>query len=177
MGFSQGTGLIGSFLLYHMKERPEAPLPFKCAVFFCGGVGLNVVEDLGVKVSAAARELDDRCRDALFEKAESVRTARVGDDYWAQGLVFDPEEAVRREDVYGLDFTRVPTRLMVRIPTVHVWGNKDPRYPASVQLSWFCEPSLRRTFDHGSGHDIPRTKECSERVAELLEWVGMMCEE
>lgn len=177
MGFSQGTGLIGSFLLYHMSEHPEQPLPFKCAVFFCGGVSLNVIADLGVTVSQAARDLDDKSRDALFEKAESVATAKSGDDYWAKGMVFDPTEPISRGDVYGLDFTRVPTRLFVKIPTVHVYGSKDPRYPSSVQLSQFCEGSLRKTMDHGSGHDIPRTKDVSDSVAEAIEWLGMMCEE
>ena len=176
MGFSQGTGLIASFLLYHQKERPGEPLPFKCAVFFCGGVSLNVVADLGIPVPQAARDLDDRSRDALFEKAESVATAKAGDDYWAQGMVFDATEPVNRADVFGLDFTRVPTRLFVNIPTVHVWGSKDPRYPASVQLGQFCEPSLRKTMDHGSGHDIPRTRDVSESVAEAIEWLAMMCD-
>ncbi|MCJ1305102.1 hypothetical protein MMC08_007916 [Hypocenomyce scalaris] len=176
MGFSQGTGLIGSFLLYHQLERPGEPLPFKCAVFFCGGVSLNVVADLGVRVGAAARELDERTKEALQEKAASVKDAKVGDDYWARGLVFDPGEEVDRSDVYGLDFTRVSAGLVVNIPTVHVWGHKDPRYPASVQLAQFCEPSLRKTMDHGGGHDIPRTREVSEGIAELVEWVGMMAE-
>ena len=159
-----------------MAEHPGEELPFKCAVFFCGGVSLNVVEDLGVKVPAAARELDDRSRDALFEKAESVATAKSGDDYWAKGMVFDASEKVERSDVYGLDFTRVPARLTVKIPTLHVWGSKDPRYPASVQLSFFCDEGLRRTIDHGSGHDIPRTRDVSERVAEAVEWLGLMCD-
>lgn len=177
MGFSQGTGLIGSFLLYHANEHPGEALPFKCAVFFCGGVSLNVVADLGVPVPQAARDLDDRSRDALFEKAASVASARPGDDYWARGMVFDASVPVSRDDVYGLDFTRVPGRLLIKIPTVHVWGSKDPRYPSSVQLSQFCEGSLRKTLDHGSGHDIPRTRDCSESVAEAMEWLEMMCGE
>ena len=136
-----------------------------------------MVADLGVPVPQAARDLDDRSRDALFEKAASVESAKPGDDYWARGMVFDPSLPVSRDDVYGLDFTRVPGRLLIKIPTVHVWGSKDPRYPSSVQLSHFCEGSLRKTLDHGSGHDIPRTRDCSESVAEAIEWVGMMCED
>ncbi|CAI7646617.1 unnamed protein product [Penicillium glandicola] len=37
IGFSQGAGLIATYLLRWSYERPGDPLPFKCAIFFSGG--------------------------------------------------------------------------------------------------------------------------------------------
>lgn len=64
--------------------------------------------------------------------------------------------------------------MLIGIPTVHVYGARDPRYPASVTLSHFCDERMRRTFDHGGGHDIPRTGDVSHMMKELVEWCGMM---
>jgi hypothetical protein len=35
---------------------------------------------------------------------------------------------------------------------------------------------VRRTFDHGGGHDIPRTRDVSEMMRELIDWAGMMAD-
>lgn len=175
MLFSQGCSLISSFLMYHQAETPHLLLPFKVAIFICGGVPLAVIEDLGVQVSAKARELDARTSKQLQQRASAVETAAPGTDYWIEvdERLFDPSAPIEPSDVFGLDFTKI-NKPLISIPTVHIYGSKDPRFPASVQLAHFCESSMKRTYDHGGGHDVPRTKEVSENIAELVRWSAFM---
>ncbi|MCJ1470650.1 hypothetical protein MMC07_009296 [Pseudocyphellaria aurata] len=175
MLFSQGCSLISSFLMYHQVETPHLPLPFKVAIFICGGIPLSVVEDLGIVVSQEARDLDARTGKQLQQRASAVATAAPGTDYWidVDERLFDPSALIEPSNVFGLDFTKIK-RPLISIPTVHIYGGKDPRFPASVQLAHFCEPTMKRTYDHGGGHDIPRTKEVSETIAELVRWSAFM---
>ncbi|KAI1340427.1 serine hydrolase-domain-containing protein [Xylariaceae sp. FL0016] len=78
------------------------------------------------------------------------------------------------DDVYGLDLTDVPEGLMIDIPTVHVYGIMDPRYPAGVQLAWMCNPEKRRVFDTGGGHEIPRNANVSNEIAGAIQWLQDM---
>lgn len=175
MLFSQGCSLISSFLMYHQAEKPHLPLPFKVAIFICGGVPLSVIEDLGVHVSTEARDLDARTGKQLQQRASAVGTATPGTDYWLEidERLFDPSAPIEPSNVFGLDFTKIKKPL-ISIPTVHIYGGKDPRFPASVQLSHFCESSMKRTFDHGGGHDVPRTMKVSKTIAELVRWSAFM---
>ena len=94
------------------------------------------------------------------------------DEVPAEDLEHDPAEAPLPSDVYGLDFSSFPEHLKIKIPTVHVYGAKDPKYVASVQLVHLCEENRRRTFDHGGGHDVPKRTHVSEKIAELVEWAA-----
>ena len=94
------------------------------------------------------------------------------DEIPADDLEHDPSEAPPSSDVYGLDFNSFPEDLKIKIPTVHIYGAKDPKYVASVQLVHLCEENRRRTFDHGGGHDVPKRTNVSERIAELVEWAA-----
>ena len=94
------------------------------------------------------------------------------DEVPAEDLDHDPTDPPLSSDVYGLDFNSFPEDLKIKIPTVHVYGAKDPKYVASMQLVHFCEETRRKTFDHGGGHDVPRRTGVSERIAELVEWAA-----
>ncbi|KAF2686892.1 DUF341 domain protein [Lentithecium fluviatile CBS 122367] len=51
---------------------------------------------------------------------------------------------------------------LIRLPTAHMWGHKDTTYRTESEiLCSMCEPSLRDTYVHGQGHEIPgpRAKE------------------
>ena len=175
MGFSQGCSLIGSYLLYHARETPQLPLPFRAALFVCGGMPLPVLEDLGVAVSERAKAVNDltsklmkKRAGAIVELAENLDQIRLGVGLWddVEGLMHDPNQMPGERDVFGLDFTAMPVDLRITIPTAHVYGAKDPRWPASLQLAYFCDD--RRLFDHRGGHDIPRSTEVSVKIAEMV---------
>ena len=174
MNFSQGCALSSSLLLYHQKFHPEKAPPFKVAIFICGGLFLPVLSDLGLEVSEKAKEIDEASKVQLMAKASSEAILKDGTDRW--GVGFDPILHNDKSDIFGFNFNNIPKESLIQIPTVHVYGTKDPRYPSSVTLEHFCEEKVRRTYDHGGGHDIPRIKDVSVRMAELVEWCGMMAD-
>lgn len=179
MMFSQGCVLISSYLLYHQAETPHLPLPFKVAIFICGGLPLPVLEDLGIPVSQEAWNWDDRSKIELQVKAASVATYEPGMEIWMsrEEMDWDPDSPpIDQPNVFGLDFTQIPMDIRISIPTVHIYGSRDPRYPASLQLANICNPAWRKTFDHQGGHDIPRNKEVSRKIAELVEWSALMAD-
>lgn len=180
MCFSQGCSLAASLLLYNQTLYPDSPPLFKAAIFICGGVPLDVLASLGVDVTDEARDLDQSSKVALQQQASSEAILRDGYDRWTAG--FDPfsvhaeQGSGERKMVFGIDVARIPREMKIAVPTVHVYGAKDPRFPASVTLAQFCDRAVRRTFDHGGGHEIPRKREVSESIAELVEWCAMMAE-
>ncbi len=174
--FSQGCSLVASYILYRQIETPHLPLPFKVAIFVCGGLPLPVIEDLGGHVSQEAWDWENRSRNELQQRASSIATLKPGMDRWAPrpgDAAYDQNATINPFNLFGLDFSRMPPNLRINIPTVHIYGIKDPRYPASLQLAQLCDPILKKTFDHGGGHDIPRGKEVSESIAALVEWSAM----
>ena len=165
MMFSQGCALGTAMLLLHQAQDPTQPPPFKAAIFICGGPPLKLLESIGFEVSDAVKERDRAGREALATQAHSAAILARGSARWmgdaSRGGAVDEEEL--RGAIRG-PFT-------VGVPTVHVYGSKDPRYAAGVQLSGICEPGKRRVFDHGGGHEIPRTDRVSRTIAELVRWV------
>ncbi|CAI7664912.1 unnamed protein product [Penicillium pancosmium] len=159
--FSQGCVLGSSALLLHQEETPHLPPPFKTAIFVCGGVSMNMLQELGFHISAEAHERDSASRTALEKQAGVSAVLTQGVNRWtgiAGGL---SEDELRNE---------IQSPYCVDIPTVHIFGSKDPRYAAGVHLSSVCNPDKRRTYNHGGGHEIPRTTEVSSSIAQLTEW-------
>lgn len=160
--FSQGCVLGATMLLLHQAEIPDLPPPFNAAIFICGGVPLAVAESIGFQIPAEVRERDVAGRRALWTQADSKAILARGADRWA-GLpsTGKSEEDLRRE---------ITGPCQIPIPTVHVYGSKDPLYVAGVQLSGMCEETMRRVYDHGGGHEIPRTRDVSKSIADLIRW-------
>ncbi|KAF7713753.1 Esterase [Penicillium ucsense] len=165
MMFSQGCVLGSAALLLHQEETPHLPPPFRSAIFICGGPSMPVLEELGFQVSAEARQRDIASRNALAKQAGNAAILSQGNSRWTGldaltgGL---SEEELRRE---------IDCPFRVVVPTVHVYGSKDPRYSAGVHLSAICEPKKRRSFDHEGGHEIPRNTRVSDSIVELVQWV------
>ncbi|KAL2847785.1 serine hydrolase FSH [Aspergillus pseudoustus] len=185
MCFSQGCSLIGSMALYHARDRHNGiidvdvePLPFHSAIFICGGVPLWALEDLGLPVPERAHALSKTTGTLLTSTAgkitlfaRDVSQIQRGVGLWdgnGAHLLHDPDPAARpaRSDVFGLDYTSFPEWARITIPTVHVYGAKDPRWPAGIQLAEFCAD--RSELDHGGGHDIPRSTWVAEGIAGLV---------
>ncbi|CAG8022116.1 unnamed protein product [Penicillium salamii] len=163
--FSQGCVLGSSALLVHQEETPHLPPPFKSAIFVCGGPSATVLEEMGFHVSAEARERDIASRKALALQAGSSAVLARGSDRWTglPSLNSGLSDDQLREEITS------PYR--IDIPTVHIYGSKDPRYASGVHLSGICDPAKRRTFNHEGGHEIPRTAAVSNSIAGLFKWV------
>lgn len=164
MMFSQGCVLGSATLLLHQEETPHLPAPFKTAIFICGGPSMTILEELGFHVSAKARERDVASRNALAQQAGNSAILTQGASRWTgldslnEGL---SEDQLRSE---------IECPFRIAIPTVHIYGAKDPRYAAGVHLSAICSPERRRTFNHEGGHEIPRHTVVSDFIAKLVRW-------
>ncbi|KAK5989547.1 Esterase alnB-like protein [Cladobotryum mycophilum] len=184
--FSQGCSLAATMALYHAFESATAiadggnekqRLPFSAAIFICGGVPLPALEDMRLEVLPHAYDINQRTGKLLHdtagrlnELAANLRLIKHGVGLWDMNtsqLVHNPTVRPDRNDVFGLDFTKFPTSVRIKIPTVHIYGSKDPRWPAGIQLAEFCDDRLE--YDHGGGHDIPRSTEVSSKIARMIE--------
>ncbi|KMP06833.1 hypothetical protein DIZ76_014153 [Coccidioides immitis] len=195
--FSQGCAVISSLILFHQNEHPEEPLPFKSVVFICGGIPLPALEHIGIHVPERAWQIHNQTAEAMStqihtlqsEVEEIVQTKsrpRTRQKLPDENLEARGLERTRRRDtgkphllpefglhnVYGLDITLIPDCLRINIPTVHIYGSKDPRYPCSIQLAHFSKPEIRRVYDHGGGHEIPVTTRVSSEIALAVEWLA-----
>jgi hypothetical protein len=159
MMFSQGCTLGMSTLMYSEQESTAGSPPFKFAIFICGLPSLEELHQVfGFTVHSEAwewnkmTELDEQpaalFHDAAYENAEldDLVTERF------RPLLAGP--------------------CLVNIPTAHIVGARDPLYIHGLLLASLCNPNLRRIFDHGGGHEIPRNKTTSPQIAELIRWVS-----
>ncbi|KAL1968425.1 hypothetical protein VTN77DRAFT_1954 [Rasamsonia byssochlamydoides] len=169
MMFSQGCVLGSSVLLHH--QRQQTPPPFKFAIFICGGPSLRFLEqELGFTVSPAAKELDQASRKALQERAATAAILAEGSQRWKDvkdlNLTSLTQSSISPDELAR----QVTGPYQITIPTVHVYGSKDPRYFAGLQLANLCDPQVRRVYDHGGGHEIPRKEVVSSTIASLIRW-------
>ncbi|KAI1370654.1 serine hydrolase FSH [Hypoxylon crocopeplum] len=160
VAFSQSAALVSSFLLYRQWYDHELPPPFKFAIFISGNIPLKVLRDLGVPVSIEAER--------VVAEAELQRDLGHGPSLAhmtkARRAVFNSD------DCFGLNLNRMPLELKIRIPTVHVWGEKDPLFPMSTQLAGLCDPYIRKIHVHPGTHEVPQNSKELTELATLLEW-------
>lgn len=162
MMFSQGCVLGASALLFHQAENPHAPPPFKAGIFICGGAPLTVAEKLGFHVPDEVWERDAKSRAALTAQAATEAILAQGNARWTGVQSEGKSEEELRKELTG-PYT-------IKVPTVHIYGEKDPRYVAGVHLSGLCDEGVRKTFNHKGGHEIPRTEAVSRTIADLVRW-------
>lgn len=160
LAFSQGSALASSTLLLHAAETPHLPLPFKAAVFICGGPLFSVAESVGYVLREETKARDMQSRKDLGQQASTEAILAKGADRWDGLKKTGLSEDELRAEIQG------PVK--IDIPTVHIYGDKDPRYAAGVQLSAFCSQDKVRTFNHEGGHDIPRNDVVSRKIALLV---------
>ncbi|KAG9241412.1 serine hydrolase FSH [Calycina marina] len=149
--------------------------PYNGAMDFCQGCALTaslLLYHLGFGVSDGARRIDGSSNLQLMENASNAAILKDGTQRWGEG--FDASVKDDKSNVSGFKFEEISKECLIQTPTVHVYGARDPRYPSSMTLSRFCSSAARRTYDHGGGHDIPRMKNVSVMIRELVEWCAMM---
>ncbi|KAJ5117454.1 hypothetical protein N7448_011086 [Penicillium atrosanguineum] len=174
--FSRGCLLVASYIWFHQIKQPAQSLPFKAAMFVCGGPVLSVLEELGMTITDKAQEWDRRTKLALRERASKAAIEKWGKDRWLtpggngdSDLHLDPSAPIDPSDVFGLDIINMPQQLRIGIPTLHVYGRVDPRLPASLQLAHLSEATTRLTYRHEGGHNIPRSSVAAEGIARVMD--------
>ncbi|KAJ5240195.1 hypothetical protein N7468_004814 [Penicillium chermesinum] len=163
MSFSQGSIVASSLLLLHQKESPDQPPPFKAGIFICGASSLRVLEALGFNITQEALARDEASVDALTKQADVSSIMSQGAERWkGDSFMQGRSEEEVRDEFQG--------PFKIQIPTVHVYGAKDPRLGASLQLAGLCESKNRRCYSHQGGHEIPRTSNVTAMITDMVEW-------
>ncbi|OTA90458.1 hypothetical protein M434DRAFT_397990 [Hypoxylon sp. CO27-5] len=164
--FSKSSSIVVALLLYHARDvanGSQKPLPFKSAVFINGNLECSVLEDLGLPVTKEAKDTQAKVEEMVKAKVDAmsnlasslVKPSGLWDD--TSQLLHDPDSLPPPSNCFGLDFTSFPPESFINIPTVHMYGGKDPIFTSSIQLAYLCDPKKRVMYDHEGGHDVPRT--------------------
>ncbi|KAI0850611.1 serine hydrolase FSH [Daldinia vernicosa] len=160
LAVSQSAAVVSSFLLYRQWYDHELPPAFKFAIFINGGIPLKILKDLGVPVS---NEAEGVVAEAKFQRNRGLGPLPTHTTK-ARRAVFNSD------DCFGLNLNKIPLELKIRIPTVHVWGENDPLFPTSVQLTGLCDPYIRKIQIHKGSHEMPRDEEGLSELVSLIEW-------
>lgn len=68
--------------------------------------------------------------------------------------VYDPVAYFEQGEIRVLEAAR--DGRPIKVPTVHIWGERDALREESKGMSELCEPELATVFVHESGHEVPR---------------------
>ncbi|KAH8647538.1 hypothetical protein BGZ61DRAFT_466794 [Ilyonectria robusta] len=92
----------------------------------------------------------------------NLKLIKRGVGLWDAGkseLMHDPKARPELSDVFGLDFTRFPRSARIGIPTVHIYGSRDPRWPAGIQLANSVTTDWSTTMEAAMiSHGLPRCR-------------------
>jgi hypothetical protein len=180
--FSKSSAVIASILLYHARDarkgkESEKPLPFKSAIFINGSIEYSVFDDEGMPqgwVTDEAREIKEKTEDMIRDKVGAISNLASsfmkGNGLWddTNQLLHDASKLPPPSDCFGLDYTALPPDLFINIPTVHIYGGKDPIWPSSIQLAYLCDSYKRVMYDHEGGHDVPRSPKVVSDMATMF---------
>ncbi|CAM1501899.1 Fc.00g038830.m01.CDS01 [Cosmosporella sp. VM-42] len=89
---------------------------------------------------------------AIFICGSSALSVSEADGTWSR---LSPEDLERQNK-------------RIKIPTVHIYGYKDPAYQESLNLRDMCDPRSRLEYSHTSGHEIPRGVRVTEEMAQVV---------
>ncbi|KAN0083523.1 Serine hydrolase FSH [Elaphomyces granulatus] len=167
MMFSQGCILGASMLLRHQIQNPHQPPPFKFAIFICGGAPLREMESLGYSIESNVWERDRLSKYALHYKAGLSAILSQGSARWTE-----VDTSITAEDL-AEEITGPSGSCPIKVPSVHIYGSKDPRYYSGMQLANLFDKQTRRTYDHQGGHEIPRTEAISRKIMDLVNWAAI----
>jgi hypothetical protein len=179
--FSQSAAVLSTLVLDNNFRAPEdrRPLPFKSIVFMNASLVYSVFEDHGLPITQAARDFKLASEEILYAKANDLQNlanimtlkSRGTADMWkdTSALLHDASVLPPVEDCYGLDFTTFPPEAFITdIPTVHIYGDKDPISSSGIQLAYLCRAEKQNMYNHQGGHDLPRSPKVAEEVAALF---------
>jgi len=63
--------------------------------------------------------------------------------------------------------------VLIDIPTAHIVGAKDEALKYRIELQRMCSRERSKLFDHGGGHDVPRSPlHVTSAMAEVVEEVN-----
>ena len=86
-----------------------------------------------------------------------------------KGVYFTPEEQARLFGVSSGQGGGGEQTPVIKIPTAHVLGKRDPGYEVGLELVNMCEKSMRSVYVHEGSHEIPKGQVGTKRLVECVE--------
>lgn len=189
--FSLSAAIILTLVIDHKFRAPEErkPLPFKSIIFMNASVEYAVFEAHGLPITQEAKDFKAAAEKILYEKANDLQNlanimtlkSRGTADMWKDTtmLLHDATVLPPKTDCYGLDFTKFPEEALIKepeIPTIHIYGDKDPISSSGIQVAYLCGKGKAEggsevgedMFNHQGGHDVPRNPKIADEVANLF---------
>ncbi|KAI1809732.1 serine hydrolase-domain-containing protein [Poronia punctata] len=195
--FSLSAAIILTLILDNrFSEKPRQKLPFKSVIFMNASIEYSVFEAHGLQITDEARDFKKRAERILYDKANDLSNlanimtlkSRGTADMWKDTsvLLHDAKVLPEREDCFGLDVTAFPADLLSGegdddddLPTMHIYGDKDPIYSSGIQVAYLCGKGKDGTdmLNHQGGHDVPRNPKIALEVAGLFRKMNRRLEE
>ncbi|KUL85053.1 hypothetical protein ZTR_07796 [Talaromyces verruculosus] len=178
--FSKASVVVLAMLMYEVPRRTDESkdriMP-KCLVFINAGLEYSFLEELGLPITEEARRIKFRTEQLVRSKTNALSnlskaTTRPGttNGLWddTSKLLHNPSRMPPPSSCFGLDLTSWPEEFVVKLPTVHILGGKDPLWPSGIQLANLCDEDTRSFYDHQGGHDLPRTPKVASDIAKIF---------
>lgn len=172
--------MVLAMLMYEVRQRTtdlaERIMP-KCLIFINAGLEYSILEELGLPITEEARRVKFKTEQLVRSKTQALSslskaTTRPGatNGLWddTSRLLHNPSKMPPPSNCFGLDLTSFPEEFVIKLPTVHILGGKDPLWPSGVQLANLCEAETRSFYDHQGGHDLPRTPKVAGDIAKIF---------
>ncbi|KAF6820844.1 hypothetical protein CPLU01_12658 [Colletotrichum plurivorum] len=189
MGFSQGAAVAASMILHHQLEHPSAPPLFRFAIFIGSPLpfshslmhGIDTRSYFGVPYGLDCRLFADYKRPHKVPGYLITPDRYLKDDSDDEGTVSssstDEDESPiatpletpspAGEGVFYQMFHSTADEVRMNIPTVHIFGRKDPWYLHSKDVLQLACPENASVLEHCYGHEVPR--HLSEEICDLIE--------
>lgn len=181
IGFSQGGNLTLSYLLQHAISKPNEPYPVDFAVIISSGLACSSSPDFTPALAGTWKVLADGGdffdvvgrRDLAVPEREVVDDVSTTFGLW-DGRSFKDKLPYHSENERDWPRPFHPGLLKerVKIPTVHLMGDKDKIRDMGDVMVGLCGQNLVRRVRHGGGHELPKKSDiCREWVA-AVRWAA-----
>ncbi|KAK1702954.1 serine hydrolase FSH [Colletotrichum lupini] len=175
MGFSQGAAVAVSMILRHQLETPSTPPLFKFAILIGSPLpfshslmyGIDTRDYFGVSCNVDCSIL------ARYNRPNKVPTYLITPDRYLKDD--DDEDFHRTEEacqqptaaMFYQMFHSTSDEVRMDIPTVHIFGRRDPWYLHSKDVLELACAERASVLEHCYGHEVPR--HLSEEICDLIE--------
>jgi hypothetical protein len=171
VGFSQGAALAASLLMAHQIQNPDAPPPFKFAIFICSVLPMSPSPSIGVEVTDYVLDYENSFRsffgitdEDVAERAASSKTVHVYKPLNTPFTTAGDDDSDSDSDT--------DSHYKIAVPTFHLLGETDGFLDFSRHVVDLCERNVAEVFMHPGGHETPRSIETLEKIVGLIQRVA-----
>lgn len=148
-------------MLHHQQDYPLQNSVFSTAVFINASLPYSKNTTNGVDMADLY---------ATYGSTPAAWTSIVPSD--DAKLNSDIDSMLVAEDQDSLQQIRrwhpESDRERIDVPTVHVYGGRDPYMPQGQLLKQLCDKGPTYEYKHPGGHEVPRSRQICKEVADRI---------